>query len=275
MTVRNLTGAVDERAAFEHSWHEWRRNHQRALTDPHGVLAITGQHWLQAGPQRFEDAPGEWSTGPAGVRVVLAQGETLELAGRILRGDHAFGPIAERDSLFPVAGDAVIEIAKRGGSELLRPRHPDNPLRVRFVDTPAYAPDPRWALTGRYLPFDQPRRRTVGAVVEGLEHNYESPGRIEFQVDGSPLSLTAFDGGAPGSLLVLFTDATSGRTTYAANRSLSIDPPDPDGRVRVDFNRATNLPCAYTSLSTCPLPPAENRLPAAVEAGEKIPHERA
>jgi uncharacterized protein (DUF1684 family) len=86
--------------------------------------------------------------------------------------------------------------------------------------------------------------------------------------------LTAFDGRAPGSLLVLFTDATSGVTTYAANRALSIDPPDADGRVRVDFNRATNLPCAYTSLATCPLPPAENRLPVAVEAGEKIPHER-
>ncbi len=43
----------------------------------------------------------------------------------------------------------------------------------------------------------------------------------------------------------------------------------------LDFNRAANLPCAYTDLATCPLPPAENRLPVAVEAGDKIPHERA
>ena len=35
-----------------------------------------------------------------------------------------------------------------------------------------------------------------------------------------------------------------------------------------------NLPCAYTDLATCPLPPAENRLPVAVEAGEQIPYER-
>ena len=41
----------------------------------------------------------------------------------------------------------------------------------------------------------------------------------------------------------------------------------------LDFNRATNLPCAYTDLATCPLPP-ENRLPVAIEAGEKIPVER-
>ena len=74
-----------------------------------------------------------------------------------------------------------------------------------------------------------------------------------------------------GSLFVLFTDETSGVTTYAANRSLKVDAPAPDGTVLLDFNRATNLPCAYTEFATCPLPPAENRLPVAVEAGEKKP----
>jgi hypothetical protein len=74
-------------------------------------------------------------------------------------------------------------------------------------------------------------------------------------------------------LHILFTDATSGVTTYAANRSLRVPAPDADGTVILDFNRATNLPCAYTEFATCPLPPAENRLPVAVEAGEQIPHE--
>ena len=62
-------------------------------------------------------------------------------------------------------------------------------------------------------------------------------------------------------------------TTYAANRSLQLPPLAADGTVLLDFNRAANLPCAYTDLATCPLPPAENRLPIAVEAGEKIPYE--
>jgi uncharacterized protein (DUF1684 family) len=71
----------------------------------------------------------------------------------------------------------------------------------------------------------------------------------------------------------LFTDETSGVTTYAANRSLRVAAPDADGSVVLDFNRATNLPCAYTEFATCPLPPAENHLPLAVEAGEQIPYE--
>jgi uncharacterized protein (DUF1684 family) len=41
--------------------------------------------------------------------------------------------------------------------------------------------------------------------------------------------------------------------------------------VALDFNRATNLPCAYTNFATCPLPPPENRLSIAVEAGEQLP----
>ena len=61
-------------------------------------------------------------------------------------------------------------------------------------------------------------------------------------------------------------------STYAANRSLRIAPPTADRTVSPDFNRAVNLPCAYTDLATCPLPPAENRLPVAIEAGEKTPH---
>ncbi len=43
--------------------------------------------------------------------------------------------------------------------------------------------------------------------------------------------------------------------------------------VSVDFNRAANLPCAYTDLATRPSPPGENRLPVAIEADEQLPYE--
>jgi hypothetical protein len=74
---------------------------------------------------------------------------------------------------------------------------------------------------------------------------------------------------------VLFTDATSGRATYPACRSLTVGVAGRQQAVTLDFNRAVNLPCAYTDFATCPLPPAGNRLPVAVEAGEQTPYERA
>ncbi|NEA51710.1 DUF1684 domain-containing protein [Streptomyces sp. SID10815] len=269
MTVQDI-----DRGSFTAEWERWHRQKEDVLAGPHGFLAITGLHWLTEEPTRFEDAPGAWSSTAEGVVVELADDEELVLDGQVLRGRHDFGIIAERDSLYPAAGDAVIEVAKRGGHDIVRPRHPGNELRTSFTRTPAYAPDPRWVVAGRFLPFEAPRPVTVGASVESLEHVYDAPGQVEFELDGTAHRLTAFNGTAPGSLLVLFTDRTSGVTTYAANRVVQIAAPDADGRVSVDFNRAGNLPCAYTDLATCPLPPAGNRLPVAIEAGEKIPLER-
>ncbi|MCS6781502.1 MAG: DUF1684 domain-containing protein, partial [Geminicoccaceae bacterium] len=61
----------------------------------------------------------------------------------------------------------------------------------------------------------------------------------------------------------------NGRETYGGGRFLYADPPDAEGTVRLDFNRAFNPPCAFTAFATCPLPPPENRLDLAIEAGEK------
>jgi uncharacterized protein (DUF1684 family) len=89
-------------------------------------------------------------------------------------------------------------------------------------------------------------------------------------LSGSALQLVAFSG-RDGGLGLLFTDVTSGLTTYPACRSLAIEPPAADGTVVLDFNRAANLPCAFTDYATCPVAPAENRLTVSVEAGEKNP----
>ena len=258
---------------FTADWNAWHKKHEDRLAAPDGFLAITSINWLTETPARFPDAPGEWSADDSGVTVTLAPGEELTLDGAQITGQHHFGQIPERGGVFPADADGVYEVAKRGGNDILRPRHPDHPLRAGFRGTPAYAPDPRWAVRAHYRAFAEPKDVTVGSVVEGLQHVYAAPGAVEFEVDGQPLALTAFNGPTPGSLHILFTDATSGVTTYAANRSLRVAAPDSDGTVVVDFNRATNLPCAYTEFATCPLPPAENRLPVAVEAGEQIPYE--
>jgi uncharacterized protein len=269
-----MTATTTDLDSFAAEWQDWHRQHELRLADPHGFLAITSLHWLTETPQRFADAPGTWLTEFGEVIVILDSGQELVIDGTPMRGRHSFGIIAERDGINAVWGDAVIEVAKRGGYNIVRPRHPNTALRAGFTGTPAYAPDPSWAVAGRYVAFDAPRPTTVGAAVEGLEHVYDAPGQIDFEVDGQSLSLTAFAGHEPGTLSVLFTDATSGVTTYAANRVVAVTAPAANGTVVIDFNRATNLPCAYTDLATCPLPPAENRLPVAIEAGEQIPHER-
>jgi uncharacterized protein (DUF1684 family) len=269
MTVQEI-----DQATFDQQWEQWRLAHEGNLAAPHGFLAVTGIYWLTATPERFPGAPGQWSTEGEGVKVVLDEGETLTVDDVAIRGEHQFGPIPERGGRTVFSGGTAIEIAKRGGHYVVRPRHPDHHLRANFSGVPTYPPDPRWAVEARFVAFSAPRPTTVGSVVEGLEHVYDAPGQMEFDLDGATFRLTAFNGHGPGSLMVLFTDATSGTTTYAANRTLELDAPDEHGNVALDFNRAVNLPCAFTDFATCPLPPAENRLPIAIEAGEKIPYER-
>src|SRR3984957_1431107 len=89
-------------------------------------------------------SPGAWHPGPDGVTVDLADGEELVIGGAAVRGRHSFGVIPERGGINAGWGDAVIEVAKRGGHYIVRPRHPGTPLRVQFAGTPAYPPHPRW-----------------------------------------------------------------------------------------------------------------------------------
>ena len=39
--------------------------------------------------------------------------------------------------------------------------------------------------------------------------------------------------------------------------------------ITIDFNRAIVPPCGFSNQMNCPLPPAQNRLPFALRAGEK------
>ncbi|MGN8050203.1 DUF1684 domain-containing protein [Curtobacterium sp. 22159] len=258
---------------FRADWAAWHDAHERERASEHGFLAITSIRWLTATPERFDDAPGVWSTSEDGPVVALDEGESVEVDGETVTGVHRFGSLPERSSTAVVWQDGdetvVVEVARRGCSDVIRPRHPGAATRTAYTGTPTYEPSESFVVQAHFEPFDTPREVTVGSVVDGLQHVYVAPGLLTFDLDG-PRSLLAFNG-HDGGLLVLFTDRTSGVTTYAANRSLDVAAPDAAGVTTIDFNRATNLPCAYTPHATCPLPPAENRLDVAVEAGERLP----
>lgn len=268
------TASVLDRAQFGREWEAWHRAHEARRADPHGFLAVTGLFWLHAEPQRIPQVPGRWTTGLGGPVVHLDDDERLTFGDAVLVGRHEFGVIPERGGLTVAFEGGVAEIAKRGGHDIVRPRRPDHPYLGAYDGTPIYVPNPRWRVPARFVEYASPRPTEVGAAVDGLTHVYDAPGYLEFSLRGETFRLVAFPGHTPGELLVLFTDATSGLTTYAANRSLIVPAPDEDALTVIDFNRAVNLPCAYTDFATCPLPPAENRLPIGIEAGEKTPLSR-
>lgn len=70
-------------------------------------------------------------------------------------------------------------------------------------------------------------------------------------------------------LFIPFLDATSGRESYGGGRYIDLEEQKQNQYI-VDFNLAYNPSCAYGKPGySCPIPPAENRLPVRIEAGEK------
>ncbi|GAA2796830.1 DUF1684 domain-containing protein [Kribbella solani] len=65
-----------------------------------------------------------------------------------------------------------------------------------------------------------------------------------------------------------FHDRTNGAET-APWRTVTTGPVARDGSVSIDFNRAINLPFAFTAYGTCPAPVPGNRIDLPVTAGEK------
>ncbi len=261
--------AVDPRTLI-HDWDSWHAEREAELRAPHGWLSLTALHWLDAEPAAFPGAPGRWSVHPDGVLLHAEPGDGLSHGGEAIEGELVLSPAEGGAGVTLQHGERLVEVIQRGGAYALRVRDPQAPTRTAFTGVPAFTPDARWVLDASFEAYAQPRRVTVGAVVPGLTHEQTARGVLRFELDGVAHALTAMDAG-DGGLSVLFRDATSGVSTHGGARSVSVDEPGDDGAVVLDFNRAVNLPCAFTDYGTCPLPPAENVLPVAVEAGERHP----
>ncbi|GAA2965980.1 DUF1684 domain-containing protein [Actinokineospora diospyrosa] len=257
-------------AEFTALWQDWKRERERNLADPLGWLALVSLDWLTERPTAYHGLPGLWWQDEEAA-YVDPDGGALSHDGELIVGVKRFELVNSGAGTRVRIGEVEVELARRSGY-LVRVHDPAAEAVRGFRGVPSYEPDPAWVLRGVYEPFDEPQPTTVGAVVAGLSHVYTAPGVVRFSRDGVEHTLTAFNGKA-GGFSILFTDETSGVTTYAANRSLAVADPDADGGVVLDFNRATNLPCAFTTYATCPLPPEGNRLSFAVEAGEKTPLE--
>ena len=146
--------------------------------------------------------------------------------------------------------------------------------RAAFSGLPYYPVDERLVFDDLALePYtgDEPSDFQI-PTSDGKLRSAHRAGYLSFAVGGAARRLTAytFDDGDPESLFVPFLDTTSGTETYGAGRYLDLDPED-DGTYTLDFNLAYHPSCVYDPRFSCPLTPAENRLPDRIAAGERLP----
>ncbi len=146
--------------------------------------------------------------------------------------------------------------------------------RAAFSGLPYFPVDEALVFEGLALePYtgDEPSNFQI-PTSDGKLRPAHRAGVLRFELDGAPRQLTAytFDEGDGESLFVPFLDQTSGTETYGAGRYLDLEP-ETDGTYALDFNLAYPPSCVYDPKFSCPLTPAENRLPIRIEAGERLP----
>ncbi|MDQ4043862.1 MAG: DUF1684 domain-containing protein [Chloroflexota bacterium] len=153
--------------------------------------------------------------------------------------------------------------------------HPNSPLteeqKAEFEGLRYFPENPDMNLT---LEIDE-SGEGIGEKIQfgtlsGEVKDFVRVGRIHFESNGQPVTLSVFKDTERGRYFVPFRDGTAGDESYSVGRY--IDPKArPDGRLVVDFNMAYNPYCAYNTGWTCPIPPFENITKARIPAGEMDP----
>lgn len=242
-------------AAAEHQ--AWIAERAAAVTAPLGNLALIETRWLQPGDTT---SPAE---AQASANAALVTPNPDLIVTELTRESLETGD-PERGLRFWDASSPAIEAFER-------------------IETFDY--DPAWRITGTFTPAEEGRVIPFEHLRDnGLSRDKFVPGDIAVTINGQDFTLAAFDD--DGKLLLVFGDPTNGNIdpgleSYASGRFLFVtrergegtaDGSDAvTGSVVLDFNRAFVPPCGFSDQYNCPLPPAQNRFPFEVIAGERKP----
>ena len=134
-----------------------------------------------------------------------------------------------------------------------------------------YGIDPALVYT---VPLEAPpaRERRRVLTLDGIDVEAETAGHLSVPIGGVTARLLVLRMPVPGTeeteLQVYFRDATNDRGTYPAGRFVEVTR-TAAGTYKIDFNRARNPFCAYSSVYPCPVPWSGNSLAVPVAAGEK------
>jgi uncharacterized protein (DUF1684 family) len=263
------------KANYEADHRAWREDQRGLLSD---VLSIVGVWPLPDGDTAFgSDAalpivlPMSGAAARAGVfrregktvTIIPAPGAPLRLAdGRPVSEAMLLTTEIWLDSLLLYVADAGDE------RRWVTARDMKHPAIAVPPSLDAYPLDARWRVSARFDAFESPKPVQVPDVRGGSMH-FLSVGQLVFRLNGQEQRLTAFGEPGGGEFFVMFKDPTNQTTTYGGYRILTPAVVNGGEWTVIDFNFAFNPPCAYSRYTLCPLPPPENTLPVAVEAGLK------
>lgn len=262
----------------------WQQKRASRISAEDGWISLAGLFWLKSGINTFGSDSGNAIVLPPGAPPVA--GSLLLKDGKVTFVAKKNSGVKVNDSLVTRTrllsdadtsspqlvslGSVNFYIIKRAERFGVRVKDKQNPARLHFAGLKFFPIDEQWKITGKYTKYDSPLQMPIATVI-GTTDTFACPGEVRFTVHDTSLTLVAMaEQGSEGELYFMFSDETSGKETYGAGRQLYTSLPDSAGTVLLDFNKAINWPCAYTSFATCPIPPSKNHLNVCIEAGEMI-----
>lgn len=161
------------------------------------------------------------------------------------------------------------EATRQAQEAYIRDEVLDDAERAAFTGLKYYPADERYVF--RLLPQLTTEPQTVEwTTSKGDTRPFLQAGTVTVPFPEGDVTLTLYAAAKDTGLEYLFIpfqDATTGRETYGAGRSLNVTR---DGEyVVLDFNEANNPYCAYSDRKNCALTPVENHLKVPVPVGEQ------
>ena len=246
------------------SIHAWQKERDARLRSPDGWLTLVGLFWLKEGSNTIGSAEGNDFVLP---KTAAAHVGTLRLMHNKVTYQDAQGNArslsfdAEKPDVVK-SGTVSFYVIQRGDKFAVRAKDSESAALRQFTGMHYFPINPSLRFEAKFIP--DPKKIPILNIV-GQTDLEESPGVVEFSYQGQTYRLRPIY--EDKTLYFLFKDATNRTQTYQAGRMLNTPLPK-DGKVDLDFNRSYNPPCTFTPYATCPLPPKENTLSFAVNAGE-------
>jgi uncharacterized protein (DUF1684 family) len=281
-----LTSFAPAQSSYHASMEAWRTEREAILRADDGWLTVTGLFWLKEGANNFGTGPDSEIVLPSGsaperagvfllangkVTLRVADNASVRLAGKAIRTLKVKTDAAGPPDVLRI-GDLALTVIKRGERLGIRLKDKHSRNRKEFTGLKWYPVQESLRIAATFIPYDHPKEIEIVNIIGDVEKS-KSPGVLRFTLQGREYRLEPIID--EGKLFILFKDLTSGKTTYPAGRFLYAEAPKggkKESVVTLDFNRAINPPCAFTAFATCPLPPRQNRLDIAIEAGEQSYH---
>lgn len=272
---------TEDARTMESEWNRWHAERIARLTAEDGWLTLIDLAFLEQGETTLgrdegadlrydnlaDNASGTFTRSGDQVRFVPATGGAITADAApaqpmTLVADDQGPPTVLR------SGTVSITLVRRNADLALRVRDNASPVRTNFRGIERYPFDPSRRVAAR---VERAPKGTMVPVTNVTGYTSDQPLDVTlvFELDGREHRLAALES-SPGKLFIVFGDKTNGAGTHGGGRFVEATIGD-DGGAILDFNRAYNPPCSFTAYATCELPTAGNRLPVAIEAGEKAP----